>query len=101
MEAPSSCEEGEAPLASAEAVPSSASGMRRNDEKLREMLALAAGCLRSQRLPGETRERDLFERWDAEVAAVQAAAREAEGTSSSPSRASPPSAPVPPTPEGL
>lgn len=86
------------------------SGMRRNDEQLREMLALARGCLRSKRVPGEIRERDLFEQWDAQAqAAVQAAAREAEGTSS-PSRpapappaapAAPPPPPVPRTPEGL
>jgi hypothetical protein len=98
--------EAEAPSSSVPAAEEATvvSGMRRNDEQLREMLALARGCLRSKRVPGEIRERDLFEQWDAKAqAAVQA-----EGTSS-PSRpapapvapAAPPPPPVPPTPEGL
>mmetsp|Transcript_3496 Transcript_3496/g.4389 ORF Transcript_3496/g.4389 Transcript_3496/m.4389 type:complete len:187 (-) Transcript_3496:38-598(-) len=47
------------------------SRLRVRDDQLDDLLRLASGCLRSGRCPGETRVRDLFDRFDAEAEAAR------------------------------
>mmetsp|Transcript_60158 Transcript_60158/g.173545 ORF Transcript_60158/g.173545 Transcript_60158/m.173545 type:complete len:321 (-) Transcript_60158:64-1026(-) len=47
--------------------------MHYTSDQLHDVLRLAHGCLRSARLPGELREKDFFEKFDAEAAKKQAA----------------------------
>lgn len=80
-------------------------GMRRNNDRLQEMLRLARGCLRGGRLPGEPRTRHLFGRFDEEVAAANAAALAKEAALDAELRGFVgllrPTPPAAPTPEGL
>lgn len=42
-------------------------GMHHNNARLQEMLSMARACLRSGRLPGDTKPEDLYARWDREA----------------------------------
>lgn len=47
--------------------------MHYTSDQLQDVLRLAHGCLKSARLPGELREKDFFQKFDAEAARRQAA----------------------------
>lgn len=81
----------------------SPSGMRRDDDRLKEMLSLARGCLKTGRCPGDPRARDFFDRFNEQDAAVKTAEAEDDARAAEADKAARPITPPPlvDTPENL